>query len=399
MGSHNRNLHVKGITTIFAASLLGLGLAHAETATPAARELNPDFTPALYQQLKTGEGNVFFSPYSITEAMAMVHAGAGGNTATEIAKALAFGEGRAEDIAKRSEALRAQLAKLNQGENKLRVANALCVTGVPPQESFQKLVRTRYEGEVFSGDLDKINGWVKKKTEGKIEKILDKLSEDSACVILNAVYFKGNWMTPFDAGNTRKAAFHRKAEDPVEVDMMSREDSYPVLQDKGVIAVELLYANGASMVLVMPGKADGMAALEEQLSAPFVAGLCADLRKTQPKEINLSVPKFKVATKYGLIPAMKELGMVDAFAEERADFKAMYDKTPVSIAQIVHKATLEVDEKGSVAAAATAVEIQANSITEGPPEIRFDRPFLVLIRDQATGTTLFMGRINDPTAK
>ena len=389
---------MKTIPTLLAAGLLGLGLVQAEKAAdPKARELNPDFTPALYRQLKDGEDNVFFSPYSITEAMAMVHAGAGGNTATEIAKAMALGECSAGDIAQRSGSLRAQMAKLSQGENKLRVANALCVTGVPPLEAYKELVRTCYEGELFSGGLDEINGWVNKKTEGRIEKTLEELSPDSACVILNAVYFKGIWQTPFADGGTVKAKFQRKPGESVDVDMMSREGSYPVLQDKGVIAVELLYGNGASMVLVIPGKADGMAALEEQLSAPFMADLCADLRKTQPKEINLSVPKFKVSTKYDLIPAMKELGVKDAF--RNADFSPMFGRSGFTIAQIVHKATLEVDEKGSVASAATAVDVENFAEREPPMSIRFDRPFLVLIRDNASGTTLFMGRINDPTAK
>jgi serpin B len=387
---------MKTIPIILAASLLGLGAAQAETATPEARELNPDFTPALFRQLKAGEGNVFFSPYSITEAMAMVHAGAGGNTADEIVKAMALGEGSAEDIAQRSGALRAQLAKLNQGENKLRVANALCVTGATPLESYQNLLRSRYDGELFSGGLDAINGWVNKKTEGKIEKILEKLSPDSACVILNAVYFKADWVTSFDAGATVKAKFQRPGADPVEVDMMRSESSYRTLWDKGLIAVELPYKNGASMVLVMPDKADGMAALEDRLGARFLQETCDKLRKRNAHQAVVQVPKFKVATQYDLIPTMKQLGMSDAFEMARADFKAMYGKTPVQISQIVHKATLEVDEKGSVATAATAVEMQKES---GPARIRFDRPFLVLIRDQATGTTLFMGRINDPSAK
>lgn len=363
--------------------------------SPEPHELNPDFTPALYQQLKKDEGNVFFSPYSITEAMAMVHAGAGGNTADEIATALALGEGDANDIARRGEALRRHLANLNQGENKLRVANALCVTGEPPRQSYQELVRSRYDGKLFSGGLDEINGWVKEKTEGKIEEILKSLSPDSACVLLNAVYFKGQWETPFDQADTGKSKFHRKPGDEVEVDMMSSESRYRWLDENGLIAVELPYENGAVMVLVMPEKAAGMASLEDRLDAPFLEKTCNKLHKANAYQAVVHVPKFKVSTEYDLIPTMKQLGVSDAFDGSRADFKAMYGEKPVTISQIVHKATLEVDEKGSVASAATAVEILPLA---GPRHFRFDRPFLVLIRDRATGTTLFMGRINDPSA-
>ena len=361
---------------------------------------NPAFGAQLYQQLRSEDGNVFFSPYSISEAMGMAYAGAGGNTATEIAKALSFDKDT-KALGPQMHAFRSYLMGLvNKEDNKLNIANALCVTGLDPLPAYQDTVRKHYEGEIFKGGLDEINGWVKTKTEGNIEKILEKLSPDSACVLLNAVYFKGNWKTPFKAGSTRKADFHLPSGKAVSVDTMSRSDSFQVLRDKDLIAVEMPYQTSASMVLIMPDKAEGMKELQDKLSEAMIQDLCQRLKGGKGEYIKLFMPKFRIATSYDLIPQMKQLGIADAFDFDKADFKAMYGKIRVKINQIKHKATLEVDEMGSVASAATAVEIIYKSGGESPPEeIRFDRPFLVLIRENSTGTNLFMGRINDPTAK
>ncbi len=388
-------------TNLSIQKLLSCGIALAATfGIASAKDLNPAFGSHLYQQLRTDEGNVFFSPYSISEAMGMVYAGSGGNTSTEIAKALNFSQDT-KTLGPQMQELRRQLmAQVNQKDNKLNIANALCVTGKSPLQSYQDTVRQQYDGKIFSGGLEEINGWVKKKTEGNIEKILEELSQDSACVLLNAVYFKGNWKTSFEAKNTHKADFHIPSGKTAQVDMMGREGSYKVLRDKGMITVELPYQTSASMVLIMPEKADGMKALEESLNQDTIQTLCIDLQGAKDTKANLFLPKFKLATSYDLVKPMNQLGMVDAF-DKKADFKVMYGETPVKISQIKHKATLEVDEMGSVASAVTAVEINALSadIGEPLPQIRFDRPFLVLIRENTTGTNLFMGRINNPTAK
>ena len=374
--------------------------AGASRKPPLFQDLNPAFGPDLYRQLRTNEGNVFFSPYSISEAMGMVYLGSGSNTSTEIAKALSFSQDT-KMLGPIMLGLRHQLmAHINQKDNKLNIANALCITGKSPLQSYQDSVRQQYDGEIFSGDVDKINGWVKKKTEGNIEKILDQLSDNSVCVILNAVYFKGTWKDSFNANHTQKADFHLASGKTTQVDMMHREGSFKVLRDKGLIAVELPYQTSASMVLIMPEKAEGMKALEDSLNHEMIQTLCKNLQGGKDERATLFMPKFKLATSYNLVEPMKQLGMIDAF-NAKADFKAIYTDPPVNISQIKHKATLEVDEMGSVASAVAAVDFQEASafIEEPVPQIRFDRPFLVLIRENNSGTNLFMGRINDPTAK
>ena len=363
-------------------------------------DINPTFTANLYAQLRQAEGNVFFSPYSITEAMAMVYAGAGGNTADEIAKGLSF-EGDPQTVVKRLQSQRKHLmAVANLKDNKLNIANALCVTGMTPAMAYQNIVRQQFGGEIFSGGLDKINGWVKNKTEGKIEKILDHLDPNSACVLLNAVYFKGNWQDSFQTRNTHKAPFFLTGGKKVEVDMMMREGRIKVLRDSGFVAVELPYQTRASMVLILPKEAKGMATLEKDFSEAKLQDLGKRLASSREEKIELYLPKFKIKTKYDLVKPMQNLGIADAFSFERAKFKLMYGDKKVCISQIKHKATLEVDEKGSVATAATAIEVYGDSaVFNFTPVIRFDRPFLVMLRDRDSGTNLFMGRINDPTQK
>lgn len=367
---------------------------------PPPTAINPAFDTALYQQLRDTKGNVFFSPYSISEAMGMVFVGAADNTAKEISEALHFG--KQETFGDRMQYLRHHVvSNANQHGGKLNLANALCITGSAPDEAYQKQIRQRFEAEVFSGDLDEINDWVKQKTEGHIEKILEKLNPNTACVLLNAVYFKGDWEHPFKARHTRKGKFHVAPEEAVDAKLMHRRGSYQVARGEGWVAVELPYKSAASMVLILPDKAEGMRDLEAKLSPAMLGEVRNKLlrARAKPETIQLVLPKFKIATGYDLIPAFKQLGMRDAFDLKRVNFTKMYADNSVFISQIVHKATLEVDEMGSVASAATAVELSKRGAPRPVPEIRFDRPFLTLIQERETGSILFLGRISDPTAK
>ena len=370
-----------------------------ELLRPIPPAINAAFDTNLYKILKADQGNVLFSPYSISDCMGMVYAGSGGNTAAEIGKAMSFVH-NANSTAMQLLMMRKHFTRsLNQGEDKLRVANALCVTGMVPQQAYQDLVRQQFQGELFAGGLDEINGWVKKKTEGKVEKILDRLDANSTCVLLNAVYFKGSWKTPFPAHGTHKAAFWTADGKEVRVDMMVNDGNYKLLREDDLIAVEMPYKHSASMVLIMPDKPDGMKAVEDKLNPVMLDQLCGKLLASQVQKIDLHVPKFKIASEYDLMGPMKQLGIKDAFDFDKADFQAMYGKSEIAISQIKHKATLEVGEEGTVASAATAVEMMENKMKFGSeaPKIRFNRPFLVLIREHGTGTHLFVGRISDPT--
>ena len=371
----------------------------AAQAAHMTQAINPGFTTSLYQQLRATEGNVFFSPHGISEAMAMLHAGTEGNTAAEVAKAMSYSK-EAKHMTGHFKAMRAHLTnRISQRGGKLSIANALCITGMVPKQAYQNTVRDQFGGELFAGGLDEINGWVKEKTDGNIEKILESLSADSACVLLNAVYFKGSWQNSFMHSDTHKAPFHLATGKKTQVEMMMQESRFKSLREQGVIAVEMPYKSGASMVVILPDTPEGMGALEERLSPAMFDKLCNSLGAKQFEPIQLFLPKFKIATEYDLIPPMKKLGMKDAFDSAKSDFSPMYGSCDIEIAQIKHKATLEVDEKGSVATAVTAMEAVSECAYKFKREqiFRFDRPFLALIRENTTGTILFMGRISDPT--
>jgi len=392
-------------TSLIPSVALILGLASpVALSSPMAKErleeaANPAFTTALYQQLSKKEGNVFFSPYSISEAMAMVHVGAKGNTAKELAMALRFGND--PGLAERLQGMRQHIGSLaNQNGDQLDIANGLCLVGQVPLQSYQTTVREQFDGELFPGGLDEINGWVKKKTQGKIGSILQVLDPNSACVLLNAVYFKGSWEAPFDASNNRMSPFHTAAGKEAETMMMAQRGHYRAAFNDEWIAVELPYKGNSSMVLMMPATANQFAAFEKGINEDLLKKVDKELSAQNAKqEIKVIMPKFKIATEYDLVDAMKALGVKDAFELGRADFSAMYDSDEIFIGQIKHKATLEVDEEGSVASAATAVAMLSGGIPNPVPTARFDRPFIVRIRENTTNTTLFMGRISDPTAQ
>ncbi|MDX1679448.1 MAG: serpin family protein [Akkermansiaceae bacterium] len=373
-------------------------IAASPEGNPAEPEaVNPAFTTALYQQLRKKEGNVFFSPYSITEAMAMAHAGAKGNTAKEMAVAMHFGDD--PKLVQRLQSMRKHISdSVNQDGGQLNIANALCVTGQVPLQSYQTLVREQFDGELLSGGLPEINAWVKEKTQGEIEKILDSLSPFSACVLLNAVYFKGGWEAPFKPSNTGMNYFRTAEGKKVETLLMARRGHYPMASNEEWIAVEMPYKGNSSMVLIMPAKAGQFEAFDEGINEAFLKEVDDQLSdKNSEQKIDLIVPKFKVATEYELVDTMEALGVKDAFNMEKANFDAMYERSDIAIGKIKHKATLEVNEEGSVAAAATAVAPVAGGIPEPAPTVRFDRPFIVRIKENTTNTTLFMGRISDPT--
>ncbi len=367
-------------------------------APPVPREINPGFAAALYQQLRQEEGNVFFSPTSISQAMGMAYAGARGRTAEEIGKAMGFA-GSARELAGRMSGLRVRLEDAANGnDDQLRIANAVFVTGARPLEDYLQLARTRFGAEAFHGGLEDLNGWVRQQTGGHIDRILEQLDANSACVLLNAVYFKGTWESPFRPSGTHDGAFHLTPAKSVEVKLMSQRGTFAMVRNEQWVAVELPYRTSCSMVLVMPAKAEDFGAFEAGIRQAFVEQVCGQLKGGE-QEIELVLPKFKIATTYDLVPPMKSLGMADAFDGGLADFSGMYRRDDIHISQIKHKATLEVDELGSVASAATAVEMAFRGLPAPAPIIRFDRPFLVLIRERQTQSTLFMGRISDPTAK
>ncbi len=388
------------LTAVLLGVFLAAGTALAEE--PAAREVvrgNTAFAVDLYARLAAEPGNLFVSPYSISMALGMTYGGARENTAAEMSRTMHFPA--------RQIALHSAFKQLNQsladtaGETglKLNIANGLCLTGGDVSAEYKALLRNAYQAELFDGGVDRINAWVLDRTEGKIDKLLDSLDPNSVCVLLNAIYFKGMWESQFKKDNTRNAPFTVAPDAELLVPFMYQKCQLQVIRKKSFQAAAIPYAGKKmSMVILLPDDIAGLPALERQLSAEHLAHWLAELDAAPSRELRLYLPKYKMETSYDLAGQLQAMGMVDAFEADRADFTGMgWAKGDLWIAQVKHKAFVEVNEEGTEAAGATAVEMTRGSAISNP-EFRADRPFLFLIRDHQTGALLFMGRLANPAA-
>ena len=398
-GVSGRSLGFWAALPLMVSAILGSARARgAESDPKALARDNIAFAVSLYGKLAPTEGNLFFSPYSISSAMGMTYAGARENTAAEMAKALEFAA-TPDQLPTAFKSLNAAVqASARSGGHNLNIANGICLTGGDVSTEFKAVLRDKFETEVFAGGLDKINGWVKAKTEGKIEKILEKLSPNSACVLLSAIYFKGSWASQFKREATQDAPFRPATGKEVTVPLMYHKGQFKLLEKDGFQALVMPYSGKTlSMVIFLPEAVDGLAALEKTLTAETLTQWLAEADKQTERKTQVFVPRFKLKTGYDLVPPCQALGIKDAFDADKADFSGMgWPKGEMWIAQIKHKAYVDVNEKGTEAAGATAVEIEARSV-QRYPVFRADHPFLFVIRDHTTDSILFVGRLSDPS--
>jgi serpin B len=285
---------------------------------------------------------------------------------------------------------------MNYTQPKLSIANALVLKDFNKvYQTYQDTIKLAYSGEVFEGDLDSINNWASEKTQGKIPSILQYLSPNFVCVILNAVYFKGDWATPFEFEDTRDMPFNVSSSEVIEVPTMNQTDDFSLVERGKYRAISLPYKGGkVSMAVVLPNEGVGMDDVVKDLSSVGFQSFWKDLSTVYPQEVRVSFPKFKIKGDYDLVPSFKSLGLKDAFGAN-ADFSKISIQQLV-IDQIKHKAIVEVDETGTVAAAVTAIGMAASLAPQKPLPFKVDRPFLFFLVDNETGTILFMGRVSDP---
>lgn len=383
--------------------------------TKALNAQNNTFAFDLYGKADKPGKNLFFSPYSISSALSMVWGGAKGNTAAEMAKALNFTQGQAAQHAAYKELLAALNGIGDKGKAELSVANALF--GAKKYEDlllpdYLKLLRENYSSDLYSldfsnpqGSADFINNWVEKKTKERIKNLVNedhiKQSNDGL-VVVNAIYFKGNWQTQFDPKATKKDDFYTSAQERIPanarpVEMMHLQSDFPYAQLPGMQVLELPYAEkDLAMLVVLPDKIDP---LKTTLNADTFSEW-QDALST--REVKVFLPKFTLdLTLEGLSGMLKALGIKDAFDANLADFTGIREpgKADLYIMDVLHKAFVEVKEEGTEAAAATAV-VMATKAAPGPgPEIpvfRADHPFLYFIVHKPSNTILFMGKLAEP---
>jgi len=373
---------------------------------------NTAFGLDLYQEVGAGaQDNTFLSPYSISLALAMTYAGAGGNTALEMADTLHLTL-PPERLHPAFDALDLALASRGQGAQgadgkgfRLNIVNATWgQQGHTFLMPFLDVLAASYGAGMFNldfatdpeGSRQTINDWVENQTEGRIKDLIPQGTIDSLTrlVLTNAIYFNAAWANPFDESSTTDGAFHRLDGSSVTAALMHQDAFLGVAQLDGLQAVELPYdGDELSMVVILPDEGR----FQEIESGLDSASLARVLGAIQTADVALTLPRFTYTSSFQLKAALTDLGMADAFRSGVADFSGMDGTRDLYIGAVIHKAFIKVNEAGTEAAAATAVIMEGGLSVEAPIPVTVDRPFLFLIRDRITGAVLFLGRVTDPT--
>ena len=380
------------------------------TADQAAASVNA-FAVALYGELAGGSGNLFFSPASLQFALGMLAAGARGATAAELA-AVCRWPSDLRAIHPGLHDLQQALAPRDPEHVTWSSANRLWgQAGYRLLPEYRALVAQWYAGGYqavdFRADSEAarrtINAWVADRTNDRIRDLLPAgtVDGDTRLVLTNAVYFLADWDHPFVPRHTRDDPFHLAGGGTVTVPLMQTIERYPYtaigMLDRRVQLLELPYGGGDyAMDVLLPATADGLPALEQQLTPQRLAEWLASLRT---RRVHCYLPKFSMQRRFFLHDTLAAMGMQTAFSG-RADFSGITGRPDLSVSDVIHQAFLKVDETGTEAAAATGITLKATSVrpVEKPVEFRADHPFLLLIRHRPTGAILFMGRVMDPTA-
>lgn len=388
------------------------GSTAAESTIGLSQSTNA-FACDLYKQLiKDDNGNVFISPYSISSVLAMVYAGAGGNTRAQMAAVLHY-----DVVPNIHEAFHdfngRLISETDDRSYDLVTANALWgQEGYPFLSDFQELNRKYYGAGLYAVDFigedvreetrGTINAWVEKHTRGKIQDLIrpGQLSEATRLVLTNAIYFKGKWAREFKEEKTETQAFTVGTGGTANVPTMTRNGSYRYAEDRDVQCLILPYDGmSLNMMIVLPKEIDGLSSVEARLSADRLSEW-AD--QAEPEPVTVFLPRFSAEKRYDLPGSLRALGMKDAFRWPGADFSGIDSTKKFFISNVIHQTFIDVDEAGTEAAAATAVVAVAGgkSLPQSAFKIfRADHPFIFMIRDAESGCVLFLGRVVDPTEK
>lgn len=366
---------------------------------------NNQFAIAMYQQINgqpdQADKNVFFSPYSLSTAMAMLYAAAEGETKAQIQKTFYYPS--MDILNPNSAALYNQFNKPNP-DYKLATVNDLWMQqGLTPTKSYVDTVKRYYGGQVtnldFRGSPDPsrliINKKIAQHTNQLIPELLPKgsIKPITVAVLTNAVYFKGDWKVPFEVDTTTDQPFYNPMGTSSNVKMMQLQSYFRYNEDKQVQVVQLPYkGDDLSMLVVLPKSKDkaAMQQLVRDLSADKIKQWSKDL---VGQEVNVHLPKFRLEVGYQMKDLLTDMGMPRAF-QKGAGFNLFDNSPPIYVDDVYHKAVVIVDEKGTEAAAATAIVVDAESASAPPPMFKADHPFVFMIKDNKTDAILFLGQMN-----
>lgn len=365
---------------------------------------NNEFALELYKKLsQVKSNNLFISTYSISSALAMTYAGARGTTAEEMAQALHF---TPKQLHKDFRLLTNHLENLNEASLKLKVANAIWVEKtLPLLPTFLNLNKNYYQTKVenlnFAKQPEKsrliINQWVEDNTNKKIKNLIPKglIDRSTSVVLTNAIYFKGQWLYPFKEKTTREMPFITSNGQAIETQFMTMQQKFRYFERPNIQVIEIPYTDDKmSMMIFLPR--NGLAMLEETISAQTIRALHNYMRVRPTTSVNLFLPRFKINTDTSLKKPLIDLGMKSAF-EGGADFSGMTKSSALRISEVLHKTFVKLNEKGTEAAASTAVLMTRGGGLNAKKTFKADHPFLFVIKDNQTGSILFIGRLVNPT--
>ncbi len=372
---------------------------------------NSAFAFDLYHAIGTAPGNLFYSPYSVSLAFAMLYAGSANGTARQMANTLHFTLPQ-ETLHPALNALDLELSARGRGRQgadgkgfRLNIVNAVWgQRGYSFLPAYLDILAANYGAGLRLLDFGQmpdeattqmINDWVSGETEGRIQDLIPAgaITPFTRLVLTNAIYFNAAWALAFPPEQTTSAAFYLKDGTPVTVSMMRKVSELRYAKRPGYQAIELPYdGNELSMLVLLPD-AGHFDAFEAGLSGAFLDDLLPLLGHTN---IDLTMPKFSYSQSFNLSQTLMDLGMPDAFSHLAADFSGIDGTRELAIDFVFHQAFVKVNEAGTEAAAATAIGVGITSIPPPPIEVRIDRPFIFLIRDHASGAILFIGRVLQP---
>ena len=397
-------------TLLLSTALIGAAfcadVALADTETDRLASIYNTSGLDLFERLSGMQsGNIVISPYSVGTALAMAYAGAGGETQAEMANMLGFEWSPAEIGAINKRLAELMTERGSDEDATISVANALYLSrfGDLVSDAYKVRLADEFDAEQFAGaSLDDINAFVRDKTQGRIDSILDALDPLSVAVLLNAIHFSASWDEPFEVHDTRPGDFHLSRSETVTVPMMHQTMPVRIVRAHTYDAIALPYlGDQLEMILFRPMQMGLDGTVPIGLFGANFAAIFDQLGKEKPERVDFSMPKFAFDFGTSLIPALKARGLALPFDPDMADFSgvtgSLSERDRIFITQAEHKAFVDVNEAGTEASAATAVEFALGAgAPEQLPEITIDQPFLFAIADRTSGALLFMGRVSDP---
>ncbi len=377
-------------------------------ATPGVRKISESnnlFTLDFYLQLKMLRENLFFSPFSVYTALAMVFVGARGLTAKQMSENL-YVSMEQNQFHSMLESLLGTFRdnRVSKGFE-LHIANLLAFRkGYKILDEYITFIKKKYDGNIWElvGDFSvRINSWVSEQTQGKITKIFDSqsISPEITLILINTIYFKGEWHYKFMKSATEEDTFSLIDSNKVFIPMMHQINLFGYFESENIQILEMTYKGSEehlSMVIFLPKELDGLIEFENKITNEQVSSYITQL---YARRVEVFIPRFKFEKEYSLIDSLKNLGMINPFTLD-ADFSGITDSPEgLFIEKVIHKAFIDVDEEGTEAAASTVIMMAPTGPPikrEPPPIFRADHPFLFIIRDMQTNTILFIGRVMNP---